>query len=137
MSSESKETIPGKNGGTLTPFKKGQSGNPSGLPKGYKTFKTLIKEYSTKSINYKDLNNKKIRTTAGEALILQLFGKILYKGDVSAARLLLEHAEAKKLELSGENNEPIKINSIPDLSNLTNEELRVLAGIASKGSADT
>ena len=42
MSEDSK--IPGKNGGWLTPFKPGQSGNPKGKPKGRKDIKTLLDE---------------------------------------------------------------------------------------------
>lgn len=39
------EKIPQPHGGALTPFQPGQSGNPKGLPKGYKHISTWIQEF--------------------------------------------------------------------------------------------
>lgn len=90
-------------------FEPGQSGNPSGLPKGYKSFRTRIRELAEKEIDYKDLDNKKTRMSAGEALILSLYGKAVYKGDTQAAKALMEHGEGKKLEIGNDEDKPFKI----------------------------
>ena len=99
----------GNQDGKDTQFKPGESGNSDGRPKGRKSFKTIIQEIAEQNIDYKDLKNKKISIKAGEALIISLFAKALYKKDSQAAKILMEHAEAKKLELSGDEDKPIKI----------------------------
>ena len=81
-------------------FKPGESGNPSGMPKGYKTFKTRIQEFAEKEVDFTDLNDKKIRGSIGDGIVMALCAKAL-NGDTVAAKALMEHAEAKKLEHSG------------------------------------
>jgi hypothetical protein len=81
-------------------FKPGQSGNPAGMPKGYKTFKARIQEFAEKEIDLTDLNDKKIKGSVGDGIIMALCAKAL-KGDTVAAKTIMEHAEAKKLEHSG------------------------------------
>lgn len=83
-------------------FKPGQSGNPAGLPKGFRSFKTRIRELADKEIDYKDLDNKKIRTTAGDAVITALYGKAVYKQDVQAAKIIMEHVEGASFNLTSQ-----------------------------------
>ena len=89
-SSVATRIIEGKNGGKLTPWPKGTSGNPNGLPKGFKPFASLIRESMVRTIDYKDLKNKKKRMKAGEAMITWMMGQALYKGDYRAIELLLD-----------------------------------------------
>ena len=76
-------------------FKKGESGNPKGAPKGAKRFKTRLKELAEQEIDYKDLSNKKIRTSVGNAVILALAAKGIYKQDVTALKTLIEMIDGK------------------------------------------
>ena len=99
----------GNEDGKATRFKPGQSGNPDGMPKGYKTFRTLIKEAAETEIDYKDLKNNKIKTTAGAGLVLSLLGRALYKNDTQAAKILIEHADGKQLSLDGEIKTTVKV----------------------------
>ena len=101
----------GNQDGKDTQFKPGESGNADGRPKDRKSFKTIIQEIAEQNIDYKDLKNKKISIKAGEALIISLFAKAIYKKDSQAAKILMEHAEAKKIEFSGDEDNPIKIES--------------------------
>lgn len=109
------DKIPQPHGGALKPFKPGQSGNPSGLPKGYKTFKTRIQEFAGKEIDFTDLNNKKIKGSVGDGIIVALCAKALM-GDTVAAKTIMEHAEAKKLEFSGNQEKPVQIEGKVELN---------------------
>jgi hypothetical protein len=100
---------PGKSGNPDTQFKPGKSGNPSGLPKGTRSFKVRIRELAEREIDYKDIANKKTRMEMGEALIVSLFGKALFKGDNGAAKILMEYAEDKDLTLKGDPEAPLEI----------------------------
>lgn len=77
--------IPGRNGGTLRPFRPGESGNPSGKPKGVRNLKTLLRESLEGLVDY-ELNGPgedgeektegavkvhSIRITRAEALVLE------------------------------------------------------------------
>lgn len=99
----------GESGSEEYKFKPGESGNPNGRPVGRKSFKTIIQEIAEQNIDYKDLKNKKISIKAGEALIISLFAKAIYKKDSQAAKILMEHAEAKKLEIGTDPEKPIEI----------------------------
>lgn len=103
-------------------FKQGISGNPNGRPPGVKSFKAIIKEMAEKEINYKDLNNKKISTKAGEAMIIALFAKAIYKNDAQAAKILLEHVEGNKTIHANDVENPLISHTI-DTSKLTTQEL--------------
>lgn len=87
-----------------TRFKPGQSGNPKGRPKGSRTFKSIIREVADTEVLYKNLNNIKHTMSAGEALIVSLFGKAIYKQDVQAAKTLMETLEGKPAQDVNQNN---------------------------------
>ena len=93
----------GNTDGEATRFKAGESGNPEGMKPGFKNFRTLIRDAAETEIDYKDLTNKKIRTTAGNGVILSLLGRALYKNDTQAAKLLIEHVDGKQLDTNNTN----------------------------------
>ncbi len=63
--------IPGRNGGTLTPFRPGQSGNPSGLPKGTQHFKSIMMQMLNTEIVVTS-QGKPVKMTNSEALCVTL-----------------------------------------------------------------
>lgn len=81
-------------------FKPGQSGNPKGMAKGHKNFRTRLLELAEKEIDYKDLGNNKQRMRAGDALTTALFAKAIFKGDTQAAKIILEQSDGKHLSIS-------------------------------------
>jgi len=91
------KTIEGKRGGTLTPWQPGQSGNPNGLPKGYKMLTTRLKEVCNTGIKYKDINRKDKRMKVGDAIMTALVAKAIYGGDLDAIECILKHVD-KDLE---------------------------------------
>jgi len=97
------------------PWRPGQSGNPRGLRPGSRSVLDIV-------------------TPEGrEALYRSLFKQAL-KGDVAAARLLLDRLDPALLrrELTGAEAAPVQVEQVErvDLSDLTNEELETLAAIA-------
>lgn len=59
----------------LIPFKKGQSGNPNGRPKGSKAFKTILNDYLSRNISIKDPTTKESTLVeVREALMIKLIG---------------------------------------------------------------
>jgi hypothetical protein len=67
-----------------TQFKKGQSGNPRGRPKGAKGFDAQLKETFGQKVEVQ-LMGKTRRITAGQAMLLKLTAKAL-GGDMAALR---------------------------------------------------
>jgi hypothetical protein len=73
-----------------TRFKPGQSGNPSGRPKGSKNLKTLVESVFGRLVTLTE-NGKQVRLTAGEVMLRRLVQDAM-KGDHKAAELLLRIA---------------------------------------------
>lgn len=90
-----------------TQFKAGQSGNPEGMKKGFVSFKKTIRELAEKTVTYKDLDDKELQTTAGQALVTALMGKAIYKQDTQAAKILMEHVEGVSVNVSKESDEDL------------------------------
>lgn len=88
------------NGGTLQLFKKGQSGNPKGKAKGTKSFKVRLREAAERKVDWKDFSGKKKQMAAGEAMINTLFAKAIYKGCTKSAKLIMEYAEDKNVDIA-------------------------------------
>lgn len=72
QANDNRPTIPGRNGGTLRPFRRGESGNPSGMKKGTKHFSTIIKKLLEETINV-TVNGVTFQVTRAEALMLEKF----------------------------------------------------------------
>ena len=68
-------------------FKRGQSGNPKGRPKGARNLSTDLNEMMTKRISVRE-NGKKRRITRQKALLLSLFEKGIH-GDVRAVASIM------------------------------------------------
>jgi hypothetical protein len=71
-------------------FKKGQSGNPNGRPKGSKNFKTLLEQALSKTVLVTE-NGRKVWRTVCELLFQRLAHEGV-KGNERAAALLLRTA---------------------------------------------
>jgi len=88
-------------------FQPGKSGNPKGMKKGFVSFKKTIRELSEKTVSCKDLDNKKLQTTAGQAVVIALMGKAIYKQDTQAAKILMEHVEGVTLNVNKDTDEEL------------------------------
>ncbi len=73
-----------------TRFKKGQSGNPAGRPKGIQNIGWLISAELSKSIMTRR-GNKPVKVTRRELNVLQVVNKAL-RGDVRALAFILRKA---------------------------------------------
>lgn len=76
----------------LKPFKKGQSGNPSGRPKGKKNRSTIIKHWLEALDSGKNpLTGETMAMTVEDKMTLALINKAM-KGDTSAYKALMDSA---------------------------------------------
>jgi hypothetical protein len=109
-----------------TQFRPGQSGNPTGRPKGSKSFATELTEELNERINIGE-NGRRKRITKRRAFAKQLINKAL-SGDLKAANLLLNKIEthdSSDLVDSGIPNDPSPLDQV-DLSKLSIRELSEL-----------
>lgn len=78
-----------------TQFKKGQSGNPKGRPKGARSLKTIVEQQLNEVVSYKE-NGRSTKATSLELMVRQLRQKAM-AGNVQAwdriSRLILQHLE--------------------------------------------
>ena len=99
----------------LTPFKKGQSGNPKGRPKKLPKLDELLADV---------LGDEKQGITAAETILKRL-REMAVKGNLKAAEMLLDRGYGKpiaKTEHTGAAGAPIIIHAIPDgLKNDSNQ----------------
>jgi hypothetical protein len=70
-----------------TQFKKGQSGNPKGRPKGSKNFASQVESTFARKISVHE-RGKERRISMAEAILLKLTAKAI-AGDMSATRLAI------------------------------------------------
>ena len=66
------QTIPGRNGGTLQPWRPGQSGNPKGMEKGTLQFKTIMRLLLEEQTDV-TINGQAFKMTRAEFLMLEKF----------------------------------------------------------------
>lgn len=71
-------------------FKKGQSGNPRGRPKGSQNFRTLLQRELDRQITATN-NGREVRMTKREAMVKRLVGEAL-KGNLKALDAVLQHS---------------------------------------------
>jgi len=124
----------GESGNKATQIVKGEIRNPKGGAKG-KNFRTIIKELASKEVDYTDLCSEDKRGPAGVAIVTQLYKSALL-GDSKASRLLMEHAEGKKTQIEGgDEDKPIKFKM--DLSGVSDEDLKRFVKNLSEGDNKT
>lgn len=94
----------------LKPFKKGQSGNLSGKPKGVLNFNTLfdlsVESMSNKYVEQYNLNNKNKKITLDDVDIIgDIFIQLINRarnGDLKAIQVFLDHTYGKPRVMSQE-----------------------------------
>jgi hypothetical protein len=80
----------GKNGGTLKPFEKGESGNPNGRPKGTKNRSTIARYWLEVNQNLKNPLTGENETMSQEDLMTLALIKKAREGDVNAYKALMD-----------------------------------------------
>lgn len=80
----------GKNGGTLKPFEKGESGNPNGRPKGAKNRSTIAKYWLEVNQKLKNPLTNQEETMSQEDLMTLALIKKAREGDVNAYKALMD-----------------------------------------------
>jgi len=115
----------------LKSFKKGQSGNPAGKPKGIKNRGTLIKKYlalMTELDNPANVEEKIEGTIEDKLVAAQLIRA--FSGDTIAFREIMDSVYGKipqKTLLGGDEDNPIQHEHSFDAKNMTDEQLRQIA----------
>ena len=90
--------IPGRNGGTLVNFEKGEVSNPNGRPVGSKNRSTLLKYWlSTPTTITNPETGEKIKCTLEDKIALALIKKCM-SGDVPAIKEALDTMYGKQKE---------------------------------------
>lgn len=84
----------------LKPFKKGQSGNPAGKPKGTKNFKTLFNKYLDVKLNagMDEFNESGQPQKARDILVINLIKNAVIDNDMYAIREILDRVEGKPIQ---------------------------------------
>ena len=116
-------------------FKKGQSGNPKGRPKGSLDYKTYVKEMLAKQVTITEGGNRK-RVSALQATLMRLVEKSL-KGDMRAIEKVLALAMDMAAELEARSQE--RSMSATDTEIFERFKQDILAGrqpLQSEGDAD-
>jgi len=90
-------------------YKPGQSGNQGN--KGYQQIQTRIRRHLAIEIMFKELGaaipeNIKKKMEVGDAMVVSMINSVLYDGDVSAFKTLIEHSDGKPVQ----KNENVNIN---------------------------
>lgn len=110
----------GKNGGTLKPFEKGESGNPNGRPKGAKNRSTIARYWLEVNQNLKNPLTGESETMSQEDLMTLALIKKAREGDVNAYKALMDSgygAPVQQVEQTQTN---------VDLTGLSTEEIKEL-----------
>jgi len=104
---QSKNTVKGRNGGTLNPSKKGDpSPNPNGRPKGSRNRSTVIREFLEATMTEKNpITGKTEKLSVEQLMALSMIKQVLSKGNVHAWNSIKDDAYGKakeSVELSGD-----------------------------------
>ena len=110
----------GKNGGTLKPFEKGESGNPNGRPKGAKNRSTIAKYWLEVNQKLKNPLTGNDEVMSQEDLMTLALIKKAREGDVAAYKALMDSGYGAPIQQIEQQQTNI------DLSNLTTEEIKEL-----------
>jgi hypothetical protein len=88
----------GKNGGTLKPFDKGESGNPAGRPKGSKNRSTIARQWLEVNQSLKNPLTGEQETMSQEDLMTLALIKKAREGDVTAYKALMDSGYGAPLQ---------------------------------------
>lgn len=88
----------GKNGGTLKPFVKGESGNPNGRPKGALNRSTIARKWLEVNQSLKNPLTGENETMSQEDLMTLALIKKAREGDVSAYKALMDSGYGAPLQ---------------------------------------
>ena len=88
----------GKNGGTLKPFEKGESGNPNGRPKGTRNRSTIARQWLEVNQNLKNPLTGESENMSQEDLMTLALIKKAREGDVSAYKALMDSGYGAPLQ---------------------------------------
>jgi hypothetical protein len=117
-------------------FKKGQSGNPNGRPKGTLNASTIIRKWLEASEKIKNPASGKVEVLTQMDIITLSQIQKARKGDTSAFNALLDRVYGKPkqpLDIDHTTDgESLNATNTPDLSKLTDAELRTLARLQRK-----
>ncbi len=83
----------GRNGGTLTPWQRGQSGNPQGRPKGALGIKTIVSKILEKEMTLDSFDGRKKKMIIEHLVYAQVCKALT--GDTKAFNSLLNQAYGK------------------------------------------
>jgi len=95
----------------LKPFKKGQSGNPKGKPKGTVSITTHLKRLMNKKISVPELTGSDDKLTVKELIALRLI-KDAIDGKHHAQNIILERLEGKVTQKVEQNTTVVDMPSI-------------------------
>jgi hypothetical protein len=107
----------------LEPFKKGQSGNPNGRPKGSRNRSTIIREWLEVSQKIKNPITGETEELEQQDIMTLALIKKAREGDVSAFRELMDGAHGKVIQ---QIQQETTINEKIDFSNISTEDLEKL-----------
>jgi len=110
----------GRNGGTLKPFEKGESGNPNGRPKGAKNRSTIARHWLQVNQNLKNPLTGQEETMSQEDLMTLALIKKAREGDVNAYKALMDSGYGAPVQQIEQTNTDI------DLSGMSTDELKEL-----------
>ena len=79
----------------LKPFEKGQSGNPTGRPKGSKNRSTIIREMLDMMVQVKDDEGNDVWQSNEYRMVQAMVNKAIEKGDVAAFNALYDNLYGK------------------------------------------
>ena len=98
MTKDSKKTGKAKRLKNLKSYKKGQSGNLAGRPKGTKNISKVLKECANAEISLiNPITKKKAKKTCVEWVCIKLFTEGM-KGNVHATKVIFERLDGKVAE---------------------------------------
>lgn len=97
----------------LKPFKKGESGNPNGRPKGARNRSTLAKEWLEVAQKVKNPITGENQTLEQQDIMTLALIKKARSGDVSAYKELMDSAYGKALQKTDLTTDGEKINAAP------------------------
>lgn len=97
----------------LKPFKKGESGNPSGRPKGSRNRSSIVKAWiETTEFIINPLTGEKENLEQVDIMTISLIKKAINDGDVQAYKELMDSAYGKSsqpVELTGKDGAPLTV----------------------------